>query len=123
MIKWTFKKNIKNQKINSKEDFMDILIRIEHIKQKEKEKEVVDYDSIDRLIKEWFKCIEDFKIHKVDNQYIFLFSPIALALVKKSFPALFANQVVGVQPMSQPVGLAYAMRFIYNDEDEENDKV
>jgi hypothetical protein len=43
------------------------------------------------------------------------FRPIALALVRRTFPDLFANKVVGVQAMSTPVGLAYAMRVIYDD--------
>jgi hypothetical protein len=41
------------------------------------------------------------------------FKPVALALVRRTFPALFANKVVGVQPMGNPVGLAYAMRVNY----------
>jgi len=44
-----------------------------------------------------------------------IFRPIALALVRRTFPDLFANKVVGVQAMSTPVGLAYAMRVLYND--------
>jgi hypothetical protein len=44
-----------------------------------------------------------------------IFRPIALALVRRTFPDLFANKVVGVQAMSTPVGLAYAMRVIYDD--------
>lgn len=52
-----------------------------------------------------------------------IFRPIALALVRRTFPDLFANKVVGVQPMTQPAGLAYAMRIIYDeDTDEEDDK-
>ncbi len=43
------------------------------------------------------------------------FRPIALALVRRTFPDLFANKVVGVQAMSTPVGLAYALRVLYND--------
>jgi len=45
-----------------------------------------------------------------------LFRPIALALVRRTFPDLFANKVVGVQAMSTPVGLAYAMRVVYDDD-------
>ena len=41
------------------------------------------------------------------------FSPIALALVRRTFPDLFANKVVPVQAMSGPVGLAYALRMYY----------
>ena len=43
------------------------------------------------------------------------FRPVALALVRRTFPELFANKVVGVQAMSTPVGLAYALRVVYND--------
>jgi len=43
------------------------------------------------------------------------FRPVALALVRRTFPDLFANKVVGVQAMSTPVGLAYALRVIYDD--------
>ena len=43
------------------------------------------------------------------------FRPIALALVRRTFPDLFANKIVGVQAMSTPVGLAYALRVVYGD--------
>jgi hypothetical protein len=43
------------------------------------------------------------------------FRPVALALVRRTFPELFANKVVGVQALSTPVGLAYALRVVYND--------
>ena len=39
-------------------------------------------------------------------------------IVEKSkpglFPPLFANSVVGVQPMTQPMGIYYALRYIYS---------
>lgn len=44
-----------------------------------------------------------------------VFAPISLALVRRTFPNLFANVLVGVQPLTGPVGLAYALRFIYKD--------
>lgn len=40
-------------------------------------------------------------------------SPISMAIGRRVMPALFAWQCVGVQPMSGPVGLAYAMRMKY----------
>lgn len=42
-----------------------------------------------------------------------VFAPIAMALVRRVFPNLFANVLVGVQPLNGPVGLAYALRFLY----------
>lgn len=41
------------------------------------------------------------------------FQPISLALVRRTFPDLFANKVVPVQALTGPVGLAYALRFVY----------
>lgn len=47
------------------------------------------------------------------NSDAWKFRPVALALVRRTFPDLFANKVVGVQAMSTPVGLAYALRVVY----------
>lgn len=49
------------------------------------------------------------------------FSPISLALVRRTFPELFANKIVGVQAMTGPVGLAYALRLVYKDSGNSND--
>ncbi len=40
-------------------------------------------------------------------------NPVALALARRVTPDLFAWKCVSVQPMSGPVGLAYATRFVY----------
>lgn len=45
----------------------------------------------------------------------YIFKPIALALVRRTFPDLLANKLCGVQAMSTPVGLAFALRVLYND--------
>lgn len=45
-----------------------------------------------------------------------VFAPVSLALVRRVFPQLFANVLVGVQALQGPVGLAYAMRYVYKDE-------
>ncbi len=41
------------------------------------------------------------------------FQPVALAMVRRTFPSLFANKITNVQPMSTPVGLAFASRIIW----------
>lgn len=46
-------------------------------------------------------------------QGISQFKPIAMPLVARVFPELVTNDLVGVQPMSTPVGLAYALRYRY----------
>jgi len=43
-----------------------------------------------------------------DNGY---FHKVAIPMVRRTFPNLIAHEVVGVQPMTGPVGLAFAMRF------------
>ena len=48
-----------------------------------------------------------------------VFAPISMALVRRTFPALFANKVVGVQAMSTPIGLAYAIRYFYRENPQE----
>lgn len=47
------------------------------------------------------------------NSDSYKFQPIAMAIVRRAMPELFAHKVVGVQPMATPVGLAYAIRKIY----------
>ena len=49
-----------------------------------------------------------------------VFAPISLALVRRVFPQLFANVLVGVQPLSGPVGLAFALRYVYKDAGDPN---
>lgn len=49
------------------------------------------------------------------NTDAYKFKSIAMAMVRRTFPELWANKVVGVQAMNGPVGLAYAWRAIYND--------
>jgi len=49
-----------------------------------------------------------------DNKKEDKYKPVSLALSRRVFPSLFANKLVGVQPMSAPSGLAYAMRQAYN---------
>lgn len=41
------------------------------------------------------------------------FKAIAMPLIARVFPELVTNDIVGVQPMSTPVGLAYALRYRY----------
>lgn len=33
---------------------------------------------------------------------------------KRGFPPLFSNSIIGVQPMTQPMGIYYALRYIYS---------
>ncbi len=40
------------------------------------------------------------------------FEPILIPLARRTFPETVAHELVGVQPMSGPVGLAFALRFV-----------
>lgn len=41
---------------------------------------------------------------------------VIMPMVRRTFPELLANEIVGVQPMSSPVGMAFALRFQYEDD-------
>ena len=38
---------------------------------------------------------------------------VLIPMIRRTFPELITNEIVGVQPMSGPVGLAFAMRYKY----------
>ncbi len=40
---------------------------------------------------------------------------ILIPMIRRTFPELITNELVGVQPMSGPVGLAFALRYKYED--------
>ena len=41
---------------------------------------------------------------------------VVMPMIRRTFPELLANEIVGVQPMSSPVGMAFALRFQYDAE-------
>ena len=45
------------------------------------------------------------------------FNPVLISLVRRAMPNLIAYDVAGVQPMSGPTGLIFAMKSRYNDSD------
>jgi len=45
------------------------------------------------------------------------FDPVLISLVRRSMPLLIAYDVAGVQPMTQPTGLVFAMKSKYTSQD------
>lgn len=41
---------------------------------------------------------------------------ILIPMIRRTFPELITNEIVGVQPMSGPVGLAFAIRYKYDSQ-------
>ena len=41
---------------------------------------------------------------------------ILIPMIRRTFPELITNEIVGVQPMSGPVGLAFALRYKYSSD-------
>ena len=39
---------------------------------------------------------------------------VLIPMIRRTFPELITSKIVGVQPMSGPVGLAFALRHQYN---------
>ena len=68
-------------------------------------------------IRDLVKESNNFDISTPNSEATGQFKPIALALVRRIFPELFANKCVGVQAMNGPVGVAYALRFMYMNAD------
>lgn len=52
----------------------------------------------------------------VSSDPSYQYRPVSLALVRRVLPSLFAHKIVGVQPMSTPVGVAFAMRTVYAEQ-------
>ena len=44
------------------------------------------------------------------------FDPVLISLIRRSMPNLIAYDIAGVQPMSGPTGLIFAMRALYDDQ-------
>jgi len=44
------------------------------------------------------------------------FSKIMIPMIRRTFPELLTKEIVGVQPMSGPVGLAFAINYTYTEE-------
>ena len=40
------------------------------------------------------------------------FSKIMIPMIRRTFPELLTKEIVGIQPMSGPVGLAFAMNIV-----------
>jgi len=45
---------------------------------------------------------------------------ILIPMIRRTFPELISNEIVGVQPMSGPVGLAFALRYAYQSQNLSN---
>ena len=41
---------------------------------------------------------------------------VLIPMIRRTFPELITNEIVGVQPMSGPVGLAFALRYAYQSD-------
>lgn len=48
------------------------------------------------------------------------YTGLKVPLIKRAFPKLLSEVVVGVQPMSAPTGLAYALKQLYQDDEIQN---
>lgn len=88
------------------------------------------------LVEKWDQLIETDKAPKVsskesmaqllenEEQYIMKeasqaadmaqYTPILVPAIRRIFPNLLANEIVGVQPMNAPTGYAYALRYAYD---------
>ncbi len=55
-----------------------------------------------------------------DETEVSPYTGVDLPLIRRAFPQLLSATMVGVQPMSSPTGLAYALRPLYQDDEIQN---
>ena len=56
-------------------------------------------------------------VNNISGGYIDKYDPILISLVRRALPNLMAYDVAGVQPMSGPTGLIFAMKSRYDAQD------
>ena len=57
-------------------------------------------------------CISVFFERLTDGFLRPVIERIGIPLVRKMMPSLFSANVVGVQPMNKPTGIAFALRYV-----------
>jgi hypothetical protein len=65
-----------------------------------------------------FKQVKYTNLHKANLRWPIFFkppSPFTFPTVRAILQDLIATELVNVQPMSGPIGLAYALRFKYGE--------
>lgn len=60
------------------------------------------------------------KFYREPEKETHTFTKVGVPLIKRPFPKLLSEVVVGVQPMSAPTGLAYALKQVYQDDEIQN---
>lgn len=104
MIEWIFKKvkHLKDDRFYGLGCFeIDSNIKLEHFLDVLKKQNGLNGIKMD----DWYYLLEDVRKHREDN-----------SIHQRVFSSLIANQITRVQPMKTPVGLAYAMRIIYDED-------
>jgi len=65
--------------------------------------------KVKRLFKYGYK-----KFPKVTPQFLNDMGKITIPLIRRTFPSLILNEIVGVQPMSGPVGISFSKPYTPN---------
>lgn len=64
------------------------------------------------------QLLENQEVHMNENSVqadIAQYTPILVPAVRRIFPNLLANEIVGVQALKMPTGYAYALRYVYGN--------
>jgi hypothetical protein len=122
MIEWKFDKKEKKRDEGGTEYKLEHVLDV--INKSIYQKRTLPPKDLEKAYQDWLDDLEDLKVHKYSDDWSWCWNnkSIGLALVRRTFPALFANKVVGVQPMSAPVGLSYTMRMVYDNGNLATDK-
>lgn len=66
----------------------------------------------------YIKKIKTIDISNFDVNTFVIDTGFGFPLVRRVFPELLANKMVPVQPMHEPLGIAYALKYLYGNNKE-----
>lgn len=87
----------------------------EHVKQILDSKKFAPLDDSDKMLMESLltQTGKNFLTENTMTQDVAQFTPILMPLVRRVYPALIANELLGVQPLKTPTGFIYSLRNTY----------
>lgn len=78
-----------------------------------------DLDSKKRIVDQLLENMQDSLVATNKPASTESFEKVMLPMIRRIIPGTIAQDIVGVQPLSEPQGLVYSLRFKYEEEKEE----
>ena len=72
-------------------------------------------ENTEKALREERSALNETALSGTPTQTAAVFDPVLIGLVRRAMPQLIAYDICGVQPMTQPTGLVFAMKSMYTD--------